>query len=89
MVAIIVSATGKPPSVARGLPFTVEISGKSIAEVTVGDVKSSLADKFPKVSFVPSSLRTYTDDFLDSSTLLVKSCPSKVQNHLSRVKLNW
>lgn len=88
MVAITISAAGKPPSVARGLPFTVEITGKSIKEVTVGDVKSSLADKFPKVSFVPSSLRMYTNDPLYSSILLAKSCPSKGQRRLSLVRLN-
>ena len=73
MVAITVSAVGKPPSVARGLPFTVEIPGKSVNEVTVGDVKSSLAAKFPKVSFALLSFLTCTNDSLDSSALLAKS----------------
>jgi len=49
MVTVTVSAAGKPPAVARGLPFTVEIPGKSIDQVTIGDVKSSLAARFPKV----------------------------------------
>ena len=58
MVTVTVSAAGKPLVVARGLPFTVEFPLKSIDEVTVEDVKSSLATKFPKVRMcsVPRNL---------------------------------
>ena len=49
MVAVTIVSVGKPPAVARGLPFTVEITGKSAGEVTIADVKSALSAKFPKV----------------------------------------
>jgi hypothetical protein len=49
MVTVTISAAGKAPAVAQGLPLTLEIPRKSIDEVTVGDVKSSLSAKFPKV----------------------------------------
>jgi hypothetical protein len=49
MVFVTISAAGKPPVVARGLPFTVEFPAKSIDQVTIEDVKSSIANKFPKV----------------------------------------
>ncbi|KIM84893.1 hypothetical protein PILCRDRAFT_817709 [Piloderma croceum F 1598] len=48
MVSVTISAAGKPPTVARGLPFTVEFPAKSTDQVTIEDVKSSIANKFPK-----------------------------------------
>jgi len=47
MTNLTISAAGKPPSFARGLPFTVEIPA---GEATVADVKASIASKFPKAS---------------------------------------
>ncbi|KAF7977044.1 hypothetical protein HWV62_4812 [Athelia sp. TMB] len=49
MVSITVSSAGKVPSIARGLPYTVQIPGKAYADVTVGDVKAALAAKYPKL----------------------------------------
>ncbi|KII89682.1 hypothetical protein PLICRDRAFT_39817 [Plicaturopsis crispa FD-325 SS-3] len=48
MVAVKISAAGKTPAVGRGLPFTVEIPGKGLDDVTVADLKDALAAKFPK-----------------------------------------
>ncbi|KZP09024.1 hypothetical protein FIBSPDRAFT_931053 [Athelia psychrophila] len=50
MVSITVAPAGKKaPSTARGLPYTVQIPGKAYADVTVGDVKTALAAKYPKL----------------------------------------
>jgi hypothetical protein len=49
MVSITVSAAGHPPSLARGLPLKAEIPGKDIENATIGDIKSAVAAKFPKV----------------------------------------
>lgn len=48
MVAVTISAAGRPPNIARGLPYTVEFA-QSFEQVTVGDVKAALVTKFPKV----------------------------------------
>ncbi|KZT22001.1 hypothetical protein NEOLEDRAFT_1072406 [Neolentinus lepideus HHB14362 ss-1] len=52
MVGIVVAASGRTPSVAPGLPITVDIVDKSAEDVTVADVKQALAKKFP--NFYPS-----------------------------------
>jgi hypothetical protein len=49
MVAVTISATNKALKVARGLPFIVEIPQKTTDDVTIEDIKKSLATKFPKV----------------------------------------
>ena len=46
MVTITVSAAARPPSLAKGLPITLDVS----EEATIKDVKSKIAEKFPKVS---------------------------------------
>ena len=50
MVTVTVSAAGKPPAVAKKLPITVQIDGKSIDNATIGDVKNEIKKQFPKVS---------------------------------------
>lgn len=49
MVSVTVSSASKSIPVARGLPETLEISGTS---VTVADVKTHLARKYPKVGLI-------------------------------------
>ncbi|KAJ2934669.1 hypothetical protein H1R20_g2397, partial [Candolleomyces eurysporus] len=44
MVSITISAAAKPPSLAKGLPITLDVSG----EATIRDVKTKIAEKFPK-----------------------------------------
>ncbi|KZT73171.1 hypothetical protein DAEQUDRAFT_722297 [Daedalea quercina L-15889] len=49
MVSITLSAAGRVP-LARGLPVTLTFDDKSLEDVTVADVKSAVAAKFPKFS---------------------------------------
>ena len=68
MTNLTISAAGKPPSFARGLPFTVEIPA---GEATVADVKASIASKFPKAS---GSSKFHTQgDLLRPGLVLSKS----------------
>lgn len=55
MVSINVSAAGKPISLARGLPMVVELSGKQLENATIADVKSAIAEKYPRVSLFLST----------------------------------
>lgn len=43
-------AGSKPPSLAKGLPVTLEFPGKTVQTVSVGDVKAALQAKFSRVS---------------------------------------
>lgn len=45
MVSVEVSPAGKPLSLARGLPITVEVQN----DAKISDVKTAIAAKFPKV----------------------------------------
>jgi len=45
MVSVKISPAGKPVSLARGLPVTVEVK----ADAKVSDVKVAVAAKFPRV----------------------------------------
>ncbi|KZP22689.1 hypothetical protein FIBSPDRAFT_952786 [Athelia psychrophila] len=48
--SITVAPAGKQtPSTVRGLPYTVRILGKAYADVTVGEVMTALAAKYPKL----------------------------------------
>ncbi|EGN99306.1 hypothetical protein SERLA73DRAFT_168792 [Serpula lacrymans var. lacrymans S7.3] len=61
MVSIKISAAGKPVSLARGLPYAVDLPGKQAEDATIGDVKVALAAKYPK--FYPSRQKiTLKDD---------------------------
>ncbi|PPQ95445.1 hypothetical protein CVT26_008464 [Gymnopilus dilepis] len=51
MVQVTISAAAKPPSLARGLPVTIDVS----PEATVAEVKRAVKSKFPK--FSPSRQR--------------------------------
>ena len=46
MVALTVSSVAKPPSFASGFPIVIDVT----EDATVGDVKASIAAKYPKVS---------------------------------------
>jgi very-long-chain enoyl-CoA reductase len=55
MVTVSVSAAGKPIPLARGLPMVVELPGKQLEDVTIANVKSAIAKKYPKVNpFCPN-----------------------------------
>ena len=45
MVSVKISPAGKPLSLARGLPITVEVKN----DAKVSDLKAAVAAKFPKV----------------------------------------
>ena len=44
---VTVSSRGKPPTVAKALPISLDLSKQ---DATIGDVKRAIAKKFPKVS---------------------------------------
>jgi very-long-chain enoyl-CoA reductase len=46
MVKVTISARGKPPSVAKLLPISIDLS----QDATIRDAKQALAKQFPKVS---------------------------------------
>ena len=48
MVKVVVSSA-RSTSLAPGLPYTVEIAGKTVDTATVADVKVAFASKYPKV----------------------------------------
>jgi len=48
MVAVVVTPAGRAPSFAKGLPITVDLTDKSLDTATVGDIKTAIAQKFPK-----------------------------------------
>jgi hypothetical protein len=48
MASVKISSAGKPLSLARGLPITVEVKD----DAKVSDVKAAIAAKFPKVGRV-------------------------------------
>ena len=50
MVSVKVSAAGKPPSVARGLPITLDLQ----EDATILQVKEAIAARFPKVCAILS-----------------------------------
>jgi hypothetical protein len=60
MVSVTVSSAGHPPSFARGLPFTAEITGKDDHNVTVADIKAAVAAKFPEVRSLANFYNTYS-----------------------------
>lgn len=43
-------AGSRPPSLAKGLPVTLDFPGKTVQTVTIADVKAALQAKFPRVS---------------------------------------
>jgi very-long-chain enoyl-CoA reductase len=45
MISVKISSAGKPLSLARGLPITVEVND----DAKVSDIKAAIAAKFPKV----------------------------------------
>jgi hypothetical protein len=53
VTSVKISPAGRAPTVARGLPVTLDVPG-SWEDLTVGAVKAALADKFPKVRSVHS-----------------------------------
>lgn len=78
MVSVTVSPAGKPISIAPGLPSRLDIAGKQVQDVTIGDVKAAIAKKFPKVSL--SLLCSYLRYNLGHVPVLPR--PSK--NHIER-----
>lgn len=54
-----------PPSLAKGLPVTLEFPGKTAQTISVGDVKAALQAKFPRVrptfDLSSSSLTDYSN----------------------------
>ena len=57
MVSVTVSSAGKPPSVARKLPITVDLADKTVDTATIGDLKIAIARQFPSVGltfFIPT-----------------------------------
>lgn len=49
VIVTIKGVDGRAPSLARGLPITLTWEDKTIAQLTISDVKARLAEKFPKV----------------------------------------
>ncbi|KAI6025055.1 hypothetical protein PISMIDRAFT_655098 [Pisolithus microcarpus 441] len=64
MVSVTVVPAGKTPSVARGLPYTVELPGKQVEDTTVRDIKVALAERFPK--FYPARQKITLKDHRDT-----------------------
>jgi len=49
MVTVTVHPAGKV-TIARGLPFTVELPDKDANDLTIADVKAGLSKRFPQAS---------------------------------------
>ncbi|KAH7884782.1 3-oxo-5-alpha-steroid 4-dehydrogenase-domain-containing protein [Phlebopus sp. FC_14] len=60
MVRVKVSAAGKAPSFARGLPCEFELPGKQVEDATVGDIKAAIAKKYPQ--FYPARQKVTLND---------------------------
>ncbi|THG99886.1 hypothetical protein EW145_g7175 [Phellinidium pouzarii] len=71
MVSVTISALGKPPAIAKKLPITVELAGKTLETATVKDVKNAITAKFPKfdASRQKLSLRGDKKALLDEDSL--------------------
>ncbi|KAI5122519.1 hypothetical protein M0805_005247 [Coniferiporia weirii] len=50
MVSVTVAAAGRPPAIAKKLPLTIELPGKTLENATVGDIKDAIAAQFPRFS---------------------------------------
>lgn len=48
MVSVTISSSRKTP-LASGLPYVVDIPGRTVETATVADVKAAFAQKYPKV----------------------------------------
>ena len=50
-VGVTIKSVGHPPKSAKGLPITLTFDEKTTQQITIGEVKSALQAKFPRVGF--------------------------------------